>query len=277
MKKLIPLLIIVLLHLPAHAKQDLTYGKFKPSEVLPKQEVIVTTWNSKTGLDRLSSAQYKTDFYQLAHHYQPQINPLYCGIASSVILLNAFNQGSSVVPSQKALEVKKPKVWGGGSVPFHAYSQISLLNDKTEMVKSREVIRLQNINAENENNAKAFDPGLSLQQLSGVLKAYGLKTNAVHADKDLEAGTKMFRDKIKAVLKNSTEFALVNFKGKKMGLPTGGHISPLAAYDDKSDSVLILDVAGHKNPWYWVPVQHLYGAMHTKDGDNYRGYVIVSK
>ena len=30
-----------------------------------------------------------------------------------------------------------------------------------------------------------------------------------------------------------------------------------------------------KNPWYWVPISHLYKAMNTKDGNNYRGWLII--
>ena len=41
------------------------------------------------------------------------------------------------------------------------------------------------------------------------------------------------------------------------------------------DSVLILDVSGYMNPWVWAPVADLYAAMHTLDGDDYRGYLVV--
>ena len=70
-------------------------------------------------------------------------------------------------------------------------------------------------------------------------------------------------------------FLIVNFDGQTMGASTHGHISPVAAYDENSDSVLVLDVAGYYNPWYWAPVEHLYRAMHTLDGEHYRGYLVV--
>ncbi len=36
-----------------------------------------------------------------------------------------------------------------------------------------------------------------------------------------------------------------------------------------------MDVAGHKNSWYWVKIKDLLQSMNTKDGDNYRGYLII--
>jgi len=65
-----------------------------------------------------------------------------------------------------------------------------------------------------------------------------------------------------------------------MGQETGGHISPLAAYDEDTDRFLILDVARYKYPPVWVTAADLYGAMNTKDSDNddkMRGYVLISK
>jgi hypothetical protein len=57
---------------------------------------------------------------------------------------------------------------------------------------------------------------------------------------------------------------------------SGGHISPIGAYDQKTDSILVLDVASSKRPWIWVNVYDFYFGMHQKDGENYRGYLIVS-
>ena len=55
-----------------------------------------------------------------------------------------------------------------------------------------------------------------------------------------------------------------------------GRFSPsLFSVDERSDSILLLDVAGYLNPWYWTRVEHLYQAMNTRDGDNYRGYLVV--
>ena len=58
---------------------------------------------------------------------------------------------------------------------------------------------------------------------------------------------------------------------------TRGHISLIAAYQQDSDEVLVLDAALHKNQWQWVSLSNIISAMNTKDGNQYRGYMTVEK
>lgn len=248
------------------------YGQFHATKFSSNSDVILVGWDTPAGRDRLMRSKYKNDYFQLAHNFQPQANPLYCGIASSVIVLNSMRLATSGAPSQKALEVKVPATLGGGHLAYPSYSQLTLLGKKTESVKSRAVIELKNQNVPNA----VIDPGLTLKDLRGVLEAYGARAQLNYADLDLDKGTDKFRSTLKKSLVDSSHFIIVNFHGKTMGAPTDGHISPVAAYDEKSDSVLLMDVAGYLNPWYWTPVEYLYRAMHTKDGDNYRGYIVIS-
>ena len=70
---------------------------------------------------------------------------------------------------------------------------------------------------------------------------------------------------------------IVNYLRKAIGQQTGGHISPLAAYDAKVDRFLILDVARYKYPPVWVKTSDLFDAMNTTDAANdnkTRGYVL---
>lgn len=237
----------------------------------------VTPWNSKDGIKALESSEYKNDFYELADYFQPQINPLYCGAATSVIILNAINQHGNA-PSQKDIEVKTPKAFGGNNISFKTYSQETFFNDKTNKIKDRKIIDLKNITAQNESDAKYFDPGLTLGQLRDILsKSYGLKVNLNYVEKSDNKSTEKFRLVVKKVVADHEHYMVVNFNGKSFGLATNGHISPVVAYDQATDSVLVMDVAGHKNGWYWVSVYDLIDAMNTKDGENFRGYLIISK
>jgi len=255
----------------AHAREPKPhYGVFGPSSFSPQGEIVLVDWNTEDGKSRLASSAYKTDFFQLAHNYQPQANPLYCGVASSVIVLNALRLNRNAVPSQKSLEVVVPEDLGGGRRPYPAYSQLTLLDERTEPVKPRAVIELKNAAGGGE-----IDPGLKLIQLKGILEAYDTRVDLHYADADSVDAVAAFRDDLKSVLADSVRFLIVNFNGSTIGASTHGHISPVAAYDEKTDSVLLLDVAGYFNPWYWAPVTDLYGAMHTLDDDHYRGYLVV--
>ncbi len=225
---------------------------------------------------RFDSSQFKNDFYQLAQNFQPQINPLYCAVATSVIILNTIYENDQVA-SQKELEIVKPKAYGAGNIEFKTYSQITLLNDQTDKIKDREIINLQNINQKTENDPKQFDPGLNLKNLADILKIYKLKTEISYIENADSETMQKFRQLLKEVLVDDKKFLIVNFDGKVLGLKTNGHVSPIGAYDQATDSVLIMDVAGHKNGWYWVSVEYLMKSMNTKDGDGYRGYLVVYK
>lgn len=252
------------------------WGEYKPSS-LAKGKVILVDWNSTEGKKRLSRSKYHQDFYQMAHAYQPQINPVYATVASAVVVLNALRLPKHTIPSQDDQELAKPKALGGGVLPFPAYSQLSFLNAETDKIKDRSLILLKNVTPENENEKSAFKPGLGLPDLKTMLeKVYRAKAEVVSAEEEVGAGTARFRKNLKEVLADSTRFVISNFKGDLLGASTEGTVSPLAAYDEKSDSVLILDVTGHKNPWYWVPVPALYESMHTQYDGMYRGYALIS-
>lgn len=249
------------------------YGKYKPSQFSKEKQVVLVSWNSDEGKNRFFRSKYNNDFFQLANHYQPQANPLYCGIASSVIVLNSIRSISGKIPIQPQFSIQKPKALGGEVVPYNLYTQANLLNEITDKVKSRDVIQLKNIS--DKANGSQFDPGLKLAELRGVLESYKLSVQPIYADLEIKAGADKFRSTIKAVLQENEKFVLINYKSNLVGQLGSGHISPIGAYDEQSDSVLVLDVAGYQNPWIWIPVKDLYASMHTKDGAKYRGYLIV--
>jgi len=69
----------------------------------------------------------------------------------------------------------------------------------------------------------------------------------------------------------------VNFQRQVLGQNKGAHISPLAAYDSVTDSVLLLDVNSTEHTWAWIPVNQLINAMRTKDTKENRGYLVISE
>lgn len=241
-------------------------------------ENILVKWNGEQGLERFERSKYKNDFYQLVNFYQPQINPLYCSVASSVIVLNALHNGE--IASQKSLEIAKPASLasaGNGVAEFRSYSQLTFLNAKTDKIKKREIIEFKQPK-EVKNGKKIFDAGLSIGDLKDILtKVYKVKVSLLYAEKDNAKSVNNFRADLKKYLNDNKNFVIVNFDGATLGAKVGGHISPIAAYDEASDSVLVLDVALHKETWYFVPLAKLYEAMNTKDNEHHRGYLVVSK
>ena len=57
----------------------------------------------------------------------------------------------------------------------------------------------------------------------------------------------------------------------------GGHISPIAAFDDQSDSALIMDVWIYTNP-FWITLENLLAATvlsTDQDSNDSRGFVQI--
>ncbi len=117
--------------------------------------------------------------------------------------------------------------------------------------------------------------GMTLTELGRILGSYAVAVSVTHADDD---GLEAFRKAASRQLAAPGGYVIVNYLRRAIGQETGGHISPLAAYDDKSDRFLILDVSRYKYPPVWAAASDLYGAMNTVDKDNEgrrRGYVLV--
>jgi len=129
-------LLVLIGSVHAREAQNL-YGVFGPSSFSPHGETVLVGWDTEEGQSRLARSAHKTDFLQLAHNFQPQANPLCCGIASSVIVLNAMRLNRNAVPSQTPIEVEVPRDLGGGRLYYPAYSQLTLLGERTEPVKPR--------------------------------------------------------------------------------------------------------------------------------------------
>jgi len=117
---------------------------------------------------------------------------------------------------------------------------------------------------------------MTLDQLGGILSLYPVAVEVHHAE---TGGVDEFRRLASESLASLNRFVIVNYLRRVLGEEIGGHISPLGAYDEKSDRFLILDVARYKYPPVWVKTADLFDAMNTLDSDNdnkTRGYVLIS-
>ena len=168
------------------------------------EPVVLVEWGSEESVERLARSSYKTDFFPLSNHFESQDNLLFCGLASSVMVLNALRMGKREgLPQDEQSIPKQERVWlpEGFNPFFGKYTQNNVLSDR-----------------------------------------------AKHR---------------------------VEVLGKP--IPIGGHISPLGAYDEMSDSFLIMDVDPNIAPWVWVESDDLIGAMRTFDTVENRGYVLVAQ
>ena len=176
-----------------------------------------------------------------------QKSQTYCGVASIVMVLNAMP-----VNAPPALGYK----------PFATFTQDNLLNERTEAILPLQTLPTQ---------------GMTLKQLGAILTTYGTTSSVHHAD---DYGLDDFRRTASRQLSRPEGHVILNYLRRAIGQTSGGHISPLAAYDARTDRFLILDVSRYKCPPVLVATNELYAAMNTIDADNAgrrRGYVPIER
>ncbi|MCV0424274.1 MAG: phytochelatin synthase family protein [Roseibium sp.] len=221
---------------------------FANAETMPLSEDLIDL-TSTEGQSLLLGAEASNDYFPLSIHFTTQDNPAYCGPATIAIVLNALNV---------------PRPASKMTLGLGMFDQKNIFTPAASAVKPAESI---------------VNPpyGMTLDELGGVLAAHDLDVQVVHAaDTDLDT----FRNTAIDLLQKENTFILVNYLRKSMGQEKGGHISPLAAYDEDTDRFLILDVARYKYPPVWVDAATLFDAMNTIDSDNNdrtRGYVSVGR
>ncbi|MFN7899878.1 MAG: phytochelatin synthase family protein [Synechococcaceae cyanobacterium] len=191
----------------------------------------------------LFRSRQRADFGPLIQEFLTQATLSYCGVASSVMVLNS-------------LAVPAPAARGYG--PYRFWTQDNLFEGgsggpQADAVRKR---------------------GMTLAQLRELLAGRGVAAEAIEAS---QLSLPELRQLLRRSLADPEDRLLVNYDRQGVGQAGGGHISPLAALDEASDKVLILDVARYRYPAAWVPVGQLLQAMQSTDRDSgrSRGLVLI--
>jgi len=230
--------------------------------------IVVTPFDSETGMERFQQSKFKKAFFKLAPHYAPQQHITTCGIASSVMVLNTIYAGNKLTPpvsvsgswvAPEYKEVYANFVW----------TEENFFNSKIAGILSRDVV---------EGKTKVdgdYDVGVGLDKLAKVLSLQGLQSKAYHIDQVSNSGLDQFRSIIKQITANPDTFMIANYNLQIQSEIDGGHFSPIGAYDEISDSVLVIDTWSAFAPWVWINLYDLYHSLHTLDAKTYRGYILV--
>ena len=233
---------------------------------------ILVAWGAGESVQRLSRSSHKADFFPLSNHFISQDNAIFCGPVSSAIVLNALRLGKRKgLPRDRRSIRKDEMAWlPQGADPFFGkYTPNNVLNDRT---KTRFEVLGKPILIDGEPKS---DFGLQLRQLAQVLRSHGLRVVTRVVDPGADAAA--IRREIAANLASGDDYVLVNYARRALGQEGGGHISPLGAYDEHSDSFLIMDVNPNRASWVWVGSDDLIAAMRTFDTVENRGYLLVSE
>jgi glutathione gamma-glutamylcysteinyltransferase len=202
-------------------------------------------------------------FFSLIEQHSTQTEPAYCGLSTLVVVLNA-------------LAVDPRQVWKG---PWRWYEE-SMLNCCLDLDQVKTA-------------------GVTLPQFHCLASCQGLVAELQYADDQETSGSlECFRTAVRSACVEATSettadtaetinsmedgdpltILVVSYSRAIIGQTGSGHFSPLAAYDEASDQVLILDTARFKYGAHWVPLQLLYQAMQPVDSDTgrSRGYLLLT-
>ena len=121
---------------------------------------------------------------------------------------------------------------------------------------------------------ETFFGGMTLVQFDGLLSARGFQTQRVHGG---VVSLATFRRRVVDNMQTPRDAFVINYHRSGVNQKGGGHFSPLAAYHEASDQVLILDVAAHKYPPVWAPLESVWKALDTTDKSAHaqRGFLEV--
>ena len=189
----------------------------------------------------LFRSRQRSDYIPLSQEFLTQANLSYCGVASAVMVLNS-------------LAVQAPPARGYGSYRF--WTQENLFEAGSGGPEPETVRRR----------------GMTLAQLQQLLAGRGVAATAIEAS---SLNLAELRQLLRRSLADPEDRLLVNYDRRAIGQAGAGHISPLAAFDDSSDRVLILDVARYRYPSVWVPLGQLLQAMRRIDSDSGRSRGLV--
>lgn len=205
----------------------------------------VIYWNSQAGQELRARISADADYWQLIPTFAVQKTQSYCSVASAITVLNAMPIKKPVDPTY---------------APYAFFTQTNFFTPKVRKIIGPQTVLRQ---------------GMTREEMAETLRAQGVKAKSITGDAFTDDS---LRTLLRQALGNDGRFVLANYLRQSLGQVGGGHWSALAAYDKKTDRVLILDVAKYKYPPAWASIAALRQAIATLDttSNKPRGLVIVS-
>jgi hypothetical protein len=189
-------------------------------------------------------------------------------ILNTIYALNHKEPPLSVCGSIKEPEKKNKEekniVYGN-----FVWTEGNFFNEKIEGLIDKDIVEGR------IKKGAVYEPGVSMDRLTEVLNKQGLSAKAIHVGDLSEKSIEEFRSLIKKSMLEPSQFVIANYNLNILSEIQGGHFSPIGAYNEKEDKILILDVWSAFGPRFWIDLKTLYKSMHTKDSDTFRGYILI--
>lgn len=194
--------------------------------MLPGNLVALSSSQGRTRLMEAMSSGSAESYWSLSEHFVNQSDPAFCGVTTLVTVLNSL----SVDPHVR---------WRGGWRYF---------GDETVLLGRccYDIERIRRI-------------GIDMIDFERLARCQGLKVKRREPTSLTD-----FRSDIRQLFQptaSKSTVMVVSFCRQALQQTGSGHFSPVAAYHELTDSILILDVARFKYPPYWASVEDVYNAM----------------
>lgn len=185
--------------------------------ILPTHLVDLNSAEGKSRFKSALNAGNAESFFPLVSQFQTQSHPALCGLTTLSTILNA-------------LEIDPKRVWNH---PWRWFAE-SLL----DCCLSMDAVKVS---------------GITMDQLACTAGCQGSLV-ATWRGLSVEDARELIRRSVRGRVDSSFEFVVASYDRRSLGQTGSGHFSPLAAFDEVSDSVLVLDVARFKVsfPMYFV-------------------------
>ena len=191
--------------------------------------------------------------FKLANQFLTQSSPPSCGVTTLAMVMNAL----AIDPNVR---------WKGGWRWFDEAMVLGNCCKAPEEVDER---------------------GITMHEFASMARCHGAVAEHWHHEANAGEGhgacgpaslATFRRHVVASATSSDPPLVVASFDRSALGQTGAGHFSPLSAYDVRTDSVLVLDVARFKYPPWWVALEHLYDAMEATDADSgfSRGYFRVS-
>lgn len=198
--------------------------------------------SSSEGQSRFLQSQHKASYWPLSAQLVTEAYGTYCGIASAVMVLNALKVPPPEDPAHPG---------------FFEWTQRNIFTRSV-----RKHLPIKQINR----------VGMSLSQEAQLLAQFPLEAHFYYANSQKLI---TFRQQAIRAIDDPNSAIIAHYSRRILHQAGIGHFSPLAAYDQATDSFLIMDVARYKYPPTWVPCKQLFRAMRIHG--RYRGYLIITR
>jgi hypothetical protein len=210
------------------------------------EKPILIYWDSAEGIALRNRMPADADYWSLVSNFAVQNTQTFCAVASAITVLNSL-------PIQKPID----PIYA----PYPYFTQNNFFSPAvTKVINPKTVL----------------SSGMTREQLAETFIQHGVKVESIAGD---SVDNESLRALLQKTLGDDGRFVLINYARASFGQVGGGHWSVLAAFDEQSDRVLILDVAKYKYTPVWVEINLLKQAIATIDtgSQKARGLLIVSQ